>query len=191
MRLIAVAVLLLAAGCAGPAVGVPATQPVDPLSAEERAFVAEARAAGLAGSDSGAQLVASGRQVCGSALSRAQIVRNAAGRGFPAAGTEAAIDLAVEHLCPGKVFAVDGPVTSFGDGVFLVGAEVVPGRYRTAGAAAARALPNCYWARLRGTSGELRDIIANDNGRGPVTVTISPSDVAFESKGCVGWVKTG
>lgn len=82
-----------------------------------------------------------------------------------------------------------GPATSFGDGTFVVGEEIVPGRYRTAGPAAWA--PGCYWARLRGTSGEFRDIIANGIGQGPVTVTISRSDAAFKSGGCAGWVRTG
>lgn len=188
MRLIPVAVLLLVvAGCAP---GMPGVRPVDPLSVAERAFVAEARAAGLAGPDTDGQVVASGRQICGSVKPRAQIVRDAVALGVPAEAIEPSIALAVKHLCPTKVFTPDGPVTAFQDGTFLVGEEIVPGRYRTAGPTA-RALPNCYWARLRGTSGEFADVIANGNVKGPTTVTIAASDVAFKSNGCAGWTKTG
>jgi hypothetical protein len=67
-----------------------------------------------------------------------------------------------------------------GDGTFLVGEDIRPGTYRTAGG-------SCYWARLKGTSGELDDVIANGNVTGPTTVTIAPSDDAFQTSGCEDW----
>lgn len=72
-------------------------------------------------------------------------------------------------------------ITIPGDGTFLVGDDIQPGTYRTAGGA------GCYWARLKGTSGELGDIIANGNVTGPTTITIAPSDAAFQTSGCVEW----
>jgi hypothetical protein len=68
-----------------------------------------------------------------------------------------------------------------GDGTFVVGREVRPGTYRTAGGS------NCYWARLRGLGGELSDVITNGNVTGPTTVLIRPSDKGFETTGCEGW----
>jgi hypothetical protein len=75
-----------------------------------------------------------------------------------------------------------------GDGVFLVGDDVKPGRYTTR-------VPddsfNCYWARLTGTSGQFSDIIANNNVNpgGQAVVTIGRNDVAFETNGCGTWTR--
>lgn len=68
-----------------------------------------------------------------------------------------------------------------GTGTFVVGEDVAPGTYRTAGSS------GCYWVRLSGTSGELGDILANGLSDGPLTVTIAPSDQAFETQGCGEW----
>jgi hypothetical protein len=72
-----------------------------------------------------------------------------------------------------------------GDGLFLVGVDVRPGTYRNAGG------ENCYWARLRSTSGELGAIIANDNPTGPTVVTIRSTDKAFETSNCATWQRIG
>lgn len=69
-----------------------------------------------------------------------------------------------------------------GDGTRLVGSEIQPGRYRTRAGS-----PGCYWARLAGTSGELADVNANENERGPAIVDISEGDRAFETRGCAPW----
>lgn len=66
-----------------------------------------------------------------------------------------------------------------GDGVFLVGEDIEPGTYASEGGT------NCYWARLSSTSGN--DILANGLPGGPVTVTISESDAAFETSHCGEW----
>jgi hypothetical protein len=83
-----------------------------------------------------------------------------------------------------------GPVTTFDQGTFVVGQDIKPGTYKTAGAT-----PNwmryCYWARLSTTDGTLNSIIANDGGQGPATVTISPGDAAFKTSGCQTWQKVG
>lgn len=65
-----------------------------------------------------------------------------------------------------------------GSGTFLVDEDVAPGTYQTAGSS------DCYWARLSGTSGALEDIIANGFAEGPTTLTIAPSDAAFEVTRC-------
>lgn len=76
----------------------------------------------------------------------------------------------------------------FGEGMYLVGDDIKPGRYKTAGPADTD-FPNCYWARLKGTTGSLDDIAANGNPEGPSFVTIKSSDEAFETSGCKDWVK--
>ena len=83
----------------------------------------------------------------------------------------------------GSVPGIAPPLgTTFSDGTFLVGRDIAPGRYITSGGAF------CYWARLRGLSGSLADIIANDISQGQSIVTISPNDVAITSNGCGTWV---
>ena len=68
-----------------------------------------------------------------------------------------------------------------GTGTFLVNDEVSPGAYRSEDTS------NCYWARLSGTDGSLESIIANNFGGGRQLVTISGSDMAFETSGCGEW----
>lgn len=72
-----------------------------------------------------------------------------------------------------------------GSGVYLVGEDIQPGTYRMVLEGSDR----CYWARLAGTSGELGDIIANDNVSGQAIVTIGEGDVAFETSRCGEWVR--
>jgi len=51
------------------------------------------------------------------------------------------------------------------------------------------AWPMCYWARLKDTSGGLGSIIANDNFKGPTTLSIKPGDKAVQfSNGCT-WTR--
>lgn len=73
-----------------------------------------------------------------------------------------------------------------GDGIWLIGTEVIPGTYRTVVPADSF---GCYFARLSGLSGSLDDIIQNDNWSAGATVTVSidESDVAFESSRCGTW----
>lgn len=74
---------------------------------------------------------------------------------------------------------------SFGDGLHVVGTDIQPGTYKTDGG------QFCYWERLSGLSGEFGDIITNDIGEGPKTVSIAASDAAFSSDGCGTWNKIG
>ncbi|MFN6544476.1 hypothetical protein [Mycolicibacterium nivoides] len=68
-----------------------------------------------------------------------------------------------------------------GDGLYLVGSEIQPGTYRTAGA------EGCYYAALRGLSGGNSDIRTNQNTDGPAVVEILSSDVGFQVKRCAEW----
>ncbi len=73
------------------------------------------------------------------------------------------------------------PVTSIPDGTWLVGDEVSPGTYAAPGG------EFCYWARLRGFTGDLDDIITNDLGEARHLVDIAPTDAGFQSSGCGEW----
>lgn len=77
----------------------------------------------------------------------------------------------------------DSGTTIPGNGTFLVGEDIAPGTYRTDGSG-----NFCYWARLSGLSGEFQDIITNGVPEGSAYVTISASDVAFETSSCGQWI---
>lgn len=74
------------------------------------------------------------------------------------------------------------PYAAFGDGIWLVLDDIVPGTYETANEDG-----NCYWARLSGVSGTLGEIVANENAAGHAIVAIDNSDKAFESRRCGEW----
>ena len=71
---------------------------------------------------------------------------------------------------------------SFENGTHIVGRDVSPGTYRTAGAT------YCYWERLNSFTGDFTSIIANGVFDGvPGVVTIKPSDKGFTSQDCGTW----
>jgi hypothetical protein len=75
------------------------------------------------------------------------------------------------------------PTAPFGRGMYFVGKDVAPGTWQSNGGDV------CYWARLSGFSGRLRDIKDNDNVAGPAVVTIEAGDQGFYSHGCGTWTK--
>ena len=80
--------------------------------------------------------------------------------------------------------ASTGPVTSFGEGTYRVGEDIMPGTYRAPGTSG-----NCYWERAKDTEGGSDSIISNHWAPGPSVVTISPSDAVFQSQRCGTWQK--
>lgn len=75
-------------------------------------------------------------------------------------------------------------LTSFEDGMYIVGKDIEPGTYKSEGGNGMG-----YWARLSGFSGDLDSIIANGNPDGSTIVEISSSDVGFETHGAGTWTK--
>ena len=72
--------------------------------------------------------------------------------------------------------------SSFGNGTWIVGEDIEPGTYRTAGR------DGCYWERLSGFSGESSDRITNGfPDADPAIVTIAVSDAGFLSEDCARW----
>lgn len=65
------------------------------------------------------------------------------------------------------------------DGTYVMGVDVYPGRYRSAGG------PKCYWARLR--SSDTSDIIDDKKTNGWQVVEIRGSDTAFVTQNCGTW----
>ncbi|HEY2846177.1 MAG TPA: hypothetical protein VGI80_00065, partial [Pyrinomonadaceae bacterium] len=73
------------------------------------------------------------------------------------------------------------PTAPFGDGEYQVGIDISPGTWKAQNAA------GCYWARLKGFSGEPSDMITNSNDSG--IVKISKDDKGFTTSGCGSWNK--
>jgi hypothetical protein len=72
--------------------------------------------------------------------------------------------------------------STFGDGTYQVGADIVAGTYHTDGGS------GCYWEKSTGSEG-IDGIIGNDNVTGPVTLVIEPSVKFFKSSRCGTWTK--
>ncbi|MGP3915367.1 hypothetical protein [Nonomuraea sp. 10N515B] len=70
---------------------------------------------------------------------------------------------------------------------FVVGRDIQPGTYRSAGPTTGFSM--CFWARMKSTSANLADIITSDMPTGPATVTIEPTDKAFQTGGCAEWTR--
>ena len=84
-----------------------------------------------------------------------------------------------------------GAQTSFDNGTFIVGTDIAPGTYRTAGPADP-SLPLCAYERMKDTSGDLVEAnLGGGSTQGPAVVTIKKTDAAFQSVGCKTWTKVG
>ncbi|MGP3955198.1 hypothetical protein ACTWPT_04315 [Nonomuraea sp. 3N208] len=70
---------------------------------------------------------------------------------------------------------------------FVVGKDIQPGTYRTAGPTTGFTM--CFWARMKSTSADLADVITSGMPTGPDTVTIEPTDKAFQTGGCAEWTR--
>jgi hypothetical protein len=73
------------------------------------------------------------------------------------------------------------PAVTFGPGLYLVGADVAPGEYRSDGPDGTGS-GRCYWARLTDSTG--REIVANALTDGPTRVTAVAGEY-LEVGGCV------
>lgn len=64
-------------------------------------------------------------------------------------------------------------------GTHLVGIDIEPGIY--VGLAGEGLFKSCYWARLSNLTGQLDDILANDNAEGLYYVEVLPQDKALKT----------
>ena len=74
--------------------------------------------------------------------------------------------------------------------LWLVGKDIQPGVYRSAGPVDGY----CMWSRHSSASGgPMEDIIASDgtSAARQMIVTIQPSDVLFRTNGCAAWERIG
>ena len=72
--------------------------------------------------------------------------------------------------------------STFGDGQYQVGVDIVAGTYHTDGGS------SCYWEKSTGGS-NIGSIIDNENASGPVTLVIEPAVKFFETSSCGTWTK--
>lgn len=81
-----------------------------------------------------------------------------------------------------------GPATTFpGEGEYLVGEDIKPGTYKTAGPEGDF---GCYWERATNASGEFDSIIANNILNGPGRVTLNKGET-FKTNRCQEWKRAG
>ncbi|QUQ66692.1 hypothetical protein [Kutzneria sp. CA-103260] len=69
-----------------------------------------------------------------------------------------------------------GPKTQVVNGTFHVGEDIVADRWKTDGPSGASALGMCYWEREKNDSGDFSAIIANDNIKGPASITVNAGE---------------
>jgi hypothetical protein len=77
--------------------------------------------------------------------------------------------------------AQDEFLTSLEPGTYIIGRDIEAGTYR--GEAGSDILESCYWARLAGVSGDMNELLANDNATGQYFIEVLPTDFAL-STGC-------
>jgi hypothetical protein len=91
-------------------------------------------------------------------------------------------DFAFTVNCP--ITHIDGVpepeefLTKLDIGIYIIGRDIQPGLYK--GQAGEDIMDSCYWARLRGVSGEFGEIIANDNATGQFYIQVAPTDFALQ-----------
>jgi hypothetical protein len=75
------------------------------------------------------------------------------------------------------------PTSSFGDGSWIVNADVAAGRWTAPGG------PSCLWERVSDFSGDPSALKATDSGTDNPIVDIQPGDAGFISYGCGTWTR--
>jgi hypothetical protein len=101
-------------------------------------------------------------------------------------GAAAGVAGADPHGPPPGPPAPPGPKTVIDhDGTYMVGTDVVPGTYSSAGPVGGG---TCYWKRLGSPNSS--DIIDNAMSKKPQVVQIDPTDKAFKTHGCQPWQNT-
>jgi len=82
-----------------------------------------------------------------------------------------------------------GPASTFSNGQYHVGDDIVAGTYRTAGPDT-EGLGMCYTERDRDGSGDFAAIISNDVSPGPKTITVKKGEYV-KATGCQPFTKVG
>jgi hypothetical protein len=94
---------------------------------------------------------------------------------------------------PGPTKTVPVPVpqtyTKLSSGTYVVGTDIQPGIYKTAGPGSSDFTDSCYWATLNTLN--TQDINDNGNISGPTTIEVPASVKALELNGGCTWAKIG
>ena len=77
--------------------------------------------------------------------------------------------------------------TTLSDGTYVVGTDIQPGIYKTAGPGSSGVLNSCYWAVLNSLN--TQDIADNGNISGPTTIQVDGK--ALELSGGCTWARIG
>ena len=92
------------------------------------------------------------------------------------------VSMGVGHADPAPPPPSPGPKTSFGDGTYAVGTDIMPGVYQSAGPVEGSA---CYWRRANAEG-----TVANAMTKKPQTVQIEAGDTTFKTTDCQEWQKS-
>ena len=99
-----------------------------------------------------------------------------------------ALQRVLSQIRTGQIQPLCGPLTTFGQGVHLVGTDIASGRFFS------DPVRGCFWQRLSGFGGTLSDVIANNfisHDALQEIVDILPSDLAFSTDAdCRTWYDT-
>jgi hypothetical protein len=89
----------------------------------------------------------------------------------------------VDQATPKIESVPTAPLTTFGDGMYLVGTDIQAGSYKTSGPVSPVKMG--YWARMRNDSGEFDALIANSIINGPARVTVKAGEYLEVTGGAV------
>lgn len=94
----------------------------------------------------------------------------------------APVTVTAEPPAPVTVTAEPGPTATLSNGVYEVGVDVQPGRYKTDGPTGS--LGMCFWSRNKNDSGDFDAIITNGIVEGPGSLTINAGEFVEISGDC-------
>jgi hypothetical protein len=89
----------------------------------------------------------------------------------------------VDQATPKIESVPTAPLTTFSDGMYLVGTDIKAGSYKTSGPVSPVKMG--YWARMRNDSGEFSAVIANSIINGPARVSVKAGEYLEVTGGAV------
>jgi hypothetical protein len=89
----------------------------------------------------------------------------------------------VDQATPKIESVPTAPLTTFSDGMYLVGTDIQAGSYKTSGPVSPVKMG--YWARMRNDSGEFSAVIANSIINGPARVSVKAGEYLEVTGGAV------
>lgn len=164
------------------------TNTVPPVrTAEDRFWSDLSDTPGLSSTVSRSDTVGVAHSICaavGAGNTRAKVIETMTSTGrFDEAAANVVTDLALKHLCPTITFPLAppvpaGPATTITAGVYEVGVDMLPGKWKAPGEG------KCYWARKKNDDSQA--IIDNHYQPGPAAVVVKAGEL-FETNNCGTW----